>query len=115
MHPISYIEKRFLWDWVEQQDGETWCDAFCEHLTEHGFHWVKKHVDSQVWTGVSRTRLYILFADDTIGGQLAVEYFAATWDAILDSISAEEAVGNHAVVIAVADSRYEGFIREIKD
>ena len=71
MHPISYIEKRFLWDWVEQQDGETWCDAFCEHLTEHGFHWVKKHVDSQVWTGVSRTRLYILFADDTIGGQLA--------------------------------------------
>ena len=84
-------------------------------MTEAGFFWCKKVEDSAIWTGVPTKRIYILFADSYLGGQQAVDYYSSTWDRIIDNVSNEEAVVNHAVLIAIAANNYDEFVRQTKD
>ncbi len=98
-----------------RKDGESWCAIFEAFLEEAGFYHVEKHVDSSVWTGVSRIRIYILFAADYVGGQKAVDYMSETWDIVYNSRSSEEQVVNNAVLAAVTGDNYEDFVQATKE
>ena len=44
-----------------------------------------------------------------------MDYYSSTWDRIIDNVSNEEAVVNHAVFIAIAANNYDEFVRQTKD
>lgn len=44
-----------------------------------------------------------------------MDYYSSTWDRIIDNVSNEEAVVNHAVLIAIAANNYDEFVRQTKD
>ncbi len=74
---------------------------------------VKKH-DSAVWTGVPRLRIFISLLDGELGGPRVIQWIADVWELMMNALSGEEGVVNHAAVNALAGSGFEGFVSATK-
>ena len=76
-------------------------ERWLQELEKAGYAAAWKYIDSKIFTGVPRSRVFVLFADSSVGGIDAVTWMLEQLESMLVAVSEEEPLVNNAITTAI--------------